>query len=133
MNIRFESSELETSQYLGEGEHECAITKIEAQTSKAGNPMIQLEFRAASGKTTRDWFPTSGNKFKLGGLAVAAGVPKEVLLAGGFTTESLAGKYVKVVRQITGKNTEGKNQYENSYLASANAKPSTSGSEEIPF
>lgn len=131
MQVKFDAGELEANKYLGEGEHECAISKIEQKPSKKGQQMIEVEFKSRSGKTTRDWFMLEGNKFKLATLAMATGVPRETLLAGGFTTESLAGKFVKVVREITGKDTEGRNQYENTFLASANTPSMTN--DEIPF
>lgn len=132
MQIKFEASELEERNYLGEGEHDCRITNVEHKQSKKGDPMVEVTFSDATTKTTRDWFMLTGNKFKLAGLALATGVPKASLLSGDFTTEMLKGRQVKVIRKITGKDAQGRNNYENSYLASGAMKPSESD-DSLPF
>ena len=132
MQIKFEAAELEGGSYLGEGEHECAITKVESKVSKAGKPMLEIEFRSKADKTCRDWFTVEGNKFKLAALAMASGTPKETLLSRAFDTASLHGKFVKVVREVVGKDEAGKNRYENYYKPSG-VVPSTHGRDEIPF
>ncbi len=134
MGITFDDGELAGSNYLGEGEHEVAITKITPTVSKEkGTQQIEVQFTGMSGKGIRDWFPIEGNKFKLAALALACGFTKEALKAGQFEVSMLPGKPLKIVRGITGKTSEGKNQYQNTYLASAKAKPSGMASEEIPF
>lgn len=129
--IMFDEGELEGSKYLGEGTHNCLITKVEAKTSKKGGAMIEVEFTAQNGRTTRDWFMMEGNKFKLAALALACGFTKEKLLKGEFTTQSLQGKGVKVVREVKGADEQGRKNYENSYLPSE-AKTAVTP-DEIPF
>lgn len=117
MNIKFDEGEVEGSKYLGIGEHEVTITAIKPGASKTkGTPQIEVEFSARSGKTTRDWFVTEGNKFKLAALAIACGFTKEDLLSGRFSTDMLARKRLRVVREVTGMTEDGKNKYEQSYL-----------------
>lgn len=133
MNIKFDEIELEGSTFLGVGVHDCMISGIKAGVAKSnGNPNIEVEFKARNGKTARDWFPTAGNKFKLGGLALACGFTKADLLAGRFSTEMLANKAVKLVKEIVGKDPAGKDKYEQTYLPSETA-PSTTSDDTIPF
>lgn len=141
MNLKFEESELSDGKYLGAGDHNCRITKIEKKPSKKGGDNIEVEFTSAAENTTRDWFSISGNKFKLARLAVACGFTKEQLLAGQFDTAMLANKFVRVVREVTGeeaitdkdgKPTTRKN-YNNTYLPSPNAKASAAIDDSIPF
>lgn len=140
MILTFDSGELEGSKYLGEGTHECRISKIERKPTKKGGEMVEIEFMAASERTARDWFPITGNKFKLGGLAIACGFNKELLLSGKFDTAQLANRFVKVVREVTGEESytdkDGKAQtrknYQSVYLPSAQGAPSQT-MDEIPF
>ncbi len=141
MNLTFDSGELEGSKYLGAGTHECRITKIERKGNKKGTgELVEIEFTAASGRSTRDWFPITGNKFKLGGLAIACGFSKELLLGGKFDTAQLANRFVKVVREVTGEEAytdkDGKAQtrknFESHYLPSAQGAPSQT-EDTIPF
>lgn len=131
--MKFDEGELSGGNYLGEGSHEVRITSVKAGQSKTkGTPQVEVEFSSHSGKTTRDWFVTEGNKFKLAALALACGWKKEDLLAGRFSTEQLPGKRLKVVREIVGKTEDNKNKYENSYLPSEiSAAPQPQN--EIPF
>jgi hypothetical protein len=136
MEVRFEEGELTQNKYLGEGEHACTIIKVEHQQSKkTGGAMIEVTFADSSQKTTRDWFVLTGNKFKLAGLALAAGFQKASLLSGAFTTEQLMGKQLKVIRKITGQEEyQGKmrDRYENDYLP-LGGKQSEQHSDDIPF
>lgn len=141
MEVQFDSGELEGNKYLGEGTYICTISKIDHRQSKAkGDPMIEVEFTAENGKSTRDWFMLAGNKFKLGGLAIAAGFKKEALLSGKFRTESLQGKRLKVVREAKGKETylkDGEQKertiYENSYLQTEGNAATAASDDDIPF
>lgn len=135
MGITFDDGELEGSSYLGEGEHSVRVSAIKPMQSKdKGTPMIEVEFTAMSGKKTRDWFVTTGNKFKLAALAMAAGYSKEQLKAGAFETPNLAGKSLKLVREAKGQNAEGKKQYENTYLPGASGSGgAVAPTDDIPF
>lgn len=141
MEVQFESGELEGSKYLGEGTYACLISKLEHKNSKKGDPMIEVEFLAQNGKTTRDWFMLAGNKFKLASLALAAGFKKEDLVAKKFRTESLANRTVKVVRELKGKETyvnrenetKERNVYENSYLPTEGNAATAASDDELPF
>lgn len=139
MKVKFEASELEGSTFLGEGDHLCTITRVEHKDSRKGDPMIEVDFTAINGKSTRDWFMLAGNKFKLGGLSVACGFSKEALASSGLETADLYGKRVRVIREVKGKETyetrdgetKERNRYENSYLPPEGG--SVASNEEIPF
>lgn len=132
--IMFDEGELEGSKYLGEGQHNCLITSVEAKISKKGGAMVEVGFTAQNGRTTRDWFMLEGNKFKLASLALACGFTKTQLLAGQFNTVALQGKGVKVVREIKGTDEQGRKNYENSYLpAEGGATMAAGNSQDIPF
>lgn len=143
MEIRFEESELEGGTYLGAGTHEVRITKIEKKGNKKGTgENLEIEFTSAAEQTTRDWFPVTGNKFKLAKLALACGFDKGYLIRGGFDTAMLAHKNVRLVREVTGEeafvDSSGKagtrKNYQNSYLPSQAKPPSAASADsEIPF
>lgn len=136
MDIRFDEEDLSGGKYLGAGIFACQIITVNHTNSKKGDPMLEVEFGADNGKTTKDWFMLSGKKFKLASLALALGHSKEDLLAGRFKTEGLMGKKVKVVREKTGEEEyKGKMvaRYENSYLPLDGAKAPASTDEEVPF
>lgn len=134
MQIKFEESELEGGTYLGAGSHECRITKIERKPTKKGGEMVEIEFTSAAEKSLRDWFPITGNKFKLAKLALACGFEKRLLISGDFDTAQLANRFVRVVREVTGEeqyaDKEGKQQtrknYDNSFHLSANSLSASS-------
>lgn len=135
MQVTFTEGDLEERKFLGEGQFLCCVSHIEHKTSKNGDPMIEVQMTDEwSGKTTRDWFLTTKNKFKLGGFAIAAGVAKNLLLAGQFKTEDLQGKKIMVSRKITGQDSEGRNSYENSYSAPASQPASAQPKDDgLPF
>lgn len=136
MNVTFTNEELEGSKYLGEGEHNVFVKTMTAKQSKAGNPMIEIEFADVTQKTSRDFFPTSGNKFKLAALAIACGFKKEALVSGAFNTESLQGKQLKLVKKKTGVEIwDGKERatWSTDYIPSATQQSSTQQDEDLPF
>ena len=55
MQLKFDGGELEGSKYLGAGEHNCRITKIEKKPTKKGGEMVEIEFTAASGRTSNPY------------------------------------------------------------------------------
>lgn len=132
--IVFDEGELEGSKYLGEGTYNCLITRVEAKTSKdKGTPMVEIEFTAQNGRGSRDWFVTEGNKFKLASLALACGFTKEQLIKGEFTTQALQGRGVRLVREVKGTDSQGRKNYENSYLAVEGRASAPQADDTIPF
>lgn len=131
MIVSFTDSEMEDSKYLGDGVHECVISKLEHRNSKSGKPMVEAHFTDSAGKSTRDWFMLEGGgKYKLALLAIACGFSKDELKGGRFDTAMLGNKSVKVTRSVTGKTEDGKTLHENSY--SPSSKQPNTGS-DIPF
>lgn len=102
MKVKFTGEDLESSNYLGEGQFVCTITKVEEKQSKTGKQMIEVEMTNL-GKTTRDWFLTSEHVFKLGGFALACGFPDALLKSGDFDTKMLLQRKLVVTRKKTGK------------------------------
>ena len=135
MKVQFTQKDLETSKYLGEGEHEVTVTKITEKTSRAGAPMEEIEFTSSDGKITRDFLMGSYMP-KIAQVALACGIQKEVLLSGEFDTNMLRGKKLKLVRRKSGKRTYVKDgqtketdDYENNYLVAE----ATFADEQLPF
>lgn len=117
MKVTFSQEDLEErTKYLGEGEHEVAITAIEYTHSQKGNAMAWITFADKTGASFNDRFMLEGRGlFMLAHLARAAGFD---LKAGQFDTEELKGRKLKAVRKITGKesrNDKEYNVYENTY------------------
>lgn len=133
MQVTFNDSEMEASKFLGEGTHSAFVSKMEMKLSKGGSRMMETEFSTIDGRTCRDWFVLEGaGKFKLALLAQAVGFTKEQLKSGAFSTEMLQGKGVTLHRKITGKNSDGKNLYENDYAIQSGGDAKAS-SDDMPF
>lgn len=140
MRVTFTKEDMNTSSFLGEGQHSVVITSATDTTSKAGKPMITVEFTAANGKSCMDWF-TMEFKKKLWSLALATGIPAGVLEQEGVETAELRGKKLTLVRAVTGKRVytdkEGvakeADQFENSYLPLSAGGSESFTQENIPF
>lgn len=137
MKIRFNDDDSVQSKFLGEGQHEVRVTKIDDKPSKKGMPMLTIEFTADNGKTCIDWFVLEFKK-KLYGLALAAGATPEILKSGEWDSAELFGKRIMLIRTTVGKrsytdkdgNPQEADNFENSYLPLENKSFTDSN---IPF
>lgn len=104
MIIRFKDEDINDRKYIPEGETEVIISKLsDEKQSKAGNPMLTIEFSDSLGRTAIEYYSLSDNaKFKIANLALACGYTAEQLKADGLDVPKLLGKKLLMVKKQTG-------------------------------
>lgn len=103
MFIQFTDDELDDNGgYLGEGDFDVRITKVEEALSASGNPKVILTLTDSKGRIANDHIPmTEKTKFRIREVAMAAGIDRETMKVG-FDVSRLQGRKVKLTRKNLG-------------------------------
>jgi len=133
MKFSFKDDDLDNgSTMLGEGEHVVSICDVEQTKSQKGNDMAIVSFKDKHGRGYMEYYVDS-MPWKIGQLAIAAGIPKGTLLNAGLDPELLMGKKVSVLREKDGEYTNSKGNTYPNYSNTYHALDSVETMDEIPF
>lgn len=119
-----DESDLEGNTFLGTGEHDVTITKVEDGKSSTGNPMVTFTFSDAHGRTFQERC-SSAAKWKFGEIAMAVGMTKQYLMTEGLETDQLVGSPLKVLREKDGTYTNNKGEVRDNIKTTYLAGPQT--------